>query len=60
MFGILDDLVKTVVKVAVVLPVSVAADVVTLGGELSDKRGRTYTGDAVQGIGKTLKDMNGE
>lgn len=56
--GIFDGLVKGIIKTAVVLPVSVVADVVTLGGELTDKRGRTYTGDAMQGIGKSLKEMS--
>lgn len=60
MFGLLSGLVKTVVKTAVVLPVSIAADVVTIGGELTDKRGRTYTGDAIQGISKSLKEMSDE
>lgn len=58
MFGLLEGLVKTVVKTAVVLPISVVADVATLGGTLTDKRGRSYTGDAMQGIGKSLKEMS--
>lgn len=58
MFGLLTGLVETVVKTAVVLPVSVVADVVTLGGELSDKRGQSYSGDAIDGITKSIKKMN--
>lgn len=58
MFGLLTGLVETVVKTAAVLPVSVVADVVTLGGELSDKRGQCYSGDAIDGITKSIKKMN--
>jgi hypothetical protein len=58
MFGLLEGLVETVVKVAVALPVAVVADVVTLGGELSDKRGQSYSGDAIDGITKSIKKMN--
>lgn len=58
MFGLLTGLVETVVKTAVVLPISVVADVATLGGELNDKRGQTYTGDAIDGISKSIKKMN--
>jgi len=43
-----DSLLKAVVGV-VVAPVAVVADVVTLGGTLSDKP-RTYTGEAVSRI----------
>lgn len=57
MFNLLSGLVETVVKTAVVLPVSLVADVATLGGELSDKRGQSYTGDAVDGITKSIKKM---
>ena len=35
--GIFDGLIKGIIKTAVVLPVSVVTDVVTLGGELTDK-----------------------
>jgi hypothetical protein len=58
MFGLLTGLVETVVKTTVALPVSVVADIVTLGGELNDKRGQTYTGDAIDGISKSIKKMN--
>lgn len=56
--GLFDGLLKTVVNTVVTLPVSVVADVVTLGGELTDKRGRTYTGDAIKGIERGLKEMS--
>lgn len=45
MFGILKSTLKAAAAV-VDIPVAVAADVVTLGGTLSDKAGGTYTGDA--------------
>jgi hypothetical protein len=57
MFGLLKGLVETVVKTAVVLPVSVVADVVTLGGELNDKGGQTYCGDALDSISRSIKEM---
>lgn len=37
MFGFISDLTKVVVKTVLVLPVAVAADVLTLGGELTDR-----------------------
>lgn len=58
MFGLLAGLVETVVKTAVALPVSVVADVVTLGGELTYKRGQCYTGDALDSIGNSIDKMN--
>lgn len=57
MFGLLTGLVETVVKTAVALPVAVVADVVTLGGELSDKRGQSYSGDAIDSITRSIKTM---
>jgi len=60
MFELLTGLVETVVKTAVALPVSVVADVVTLGGELNDKGGQTYTGDAIDGISRSIKKMNND
>ena len=58
MFGLLTGIVETVVKTTVALPVAIVADVVTLGGELSDKRGQSYSGDAIDGITKSIKKMN--
>jgi hypothetical protein len=43
MFGLLNDVLSVAVK-TVTLPVSVAADVVTMGGLLNDKP-CTYTGE---------------
>lgn len=56
MFGILKGLTETVVK-TVVVPVTVVADVVTLGGELNDK-GKTYTGKMLKSIGKSIEEMS--
>lgn len=58
MFGLITGLVETVVKTAVALPVAVVADVITLGGELSDKRGQSYSGDAVDSITRSIKKMS--
>ena len=44
MFGIFESAIKAASAV-IDIPVSIAADVVTLGGALNDKDG-TYTGDA--------------
>lgn len=53
MFGIFEDLAKAAVSV-VKLPVSVAADVVTLGGSLTD-RDRPYTADNVSDLVENLE-----
>lgn len=54
MFGMLESLAKAAVGV-VVTPVAVVADVVTLGGTLTDKR-EPYTAKAVSDIVKNLSD----
>lgn len=51
MFG---SLLKAVVAVAVT-PVAVVADVVTLGGELTDRK-ETYTGQVLDAVEKNLSD----
>lgn len=56
MFKMLGNLTKAVVGVAVELPVAVVADVVTLGGSLTDTQKRPYTTDAVSNIVKNVKD----
>lgn len=56
--GLFDGLLKVAVNTVVALPVALVADVVTLGGELTDKRGRTHTGDAIKGIERGLKEMS--
>lgn len=55
MFGILKSAVK-VASAVVDVPVSVAADVVTMGGALTDKD-KTYTGEAAERLVKNVKDM---
>lgn len=54
MFGMLESLAKAAVG-AVTLPVSIAADVVTLGGSLTDKD-KPYTASTVSDIVKNLED----
>lgn len=56
MFGILKGLTEAVVKTAV-LPVTVVADVVTLGGLVNDKKG-SYTGEMLDSIGRSIEDMS--
>lgn len=52
--GIFDSLVKAVVNVATV-PVFVVADVVTLGGALTDKD-KPYTAETISDLVENLKD----
>jgi hypothetical protein len=54
MFGILSNLTKAVVGVVVETPLAVAADVVTLGGVLTDKK-ETYTETAVKNVYKNVE-----
>jgi len=54
MFGMLESLAKAAVSV-VTVPVAVVADVVTLGGALTDKD-QPYTADAVGDLVDNLKD----
>tara|TARA_R110000782_G_scaffold145038_1_gene237833 strand:- start:1 stop:183 length:183 start_codon:yes stop_codon:yes gene_type:complete len=59
MFNLIAGLTETVVKTAVGVPITIAADIATLGGEMSDKRGsQSYTGDMVDSINKSLKKMS--
>lgn len=55
MFKTLSSLTKAIVGAAVVTPVSAIADVITLGGALTDKES-TYTGDALRDVMQNLKD----
>ena len=55
MFEFLTSTVKAAAAV-VDIPVSMAADVVTLGGALTD-RDTTYTGDAASRLVKNVQDM---
>jgi len=54
MFGILESLAKAATAI-VTVPVGVVADVVTLGGVLTDKD-RLYTAEAVSDLVQNLKD----
>lgn len=56
MFGILKSTLKAASAV-VDVPVSAAADLVTMGGELSGKKGGTYTGDAAGRFVQNVKDI---
>lgn len=49
MFNILGDLTKAVVGAVVETPIAVVADVVTMGGVLTDKD-EPYTATAVKGV----------
>lgn len=53
MFGMLESLTKAALGV-VTVPVAVVADVVTLGGVLTDKS-EPYTAEAVSDVVKNLK-----
>lgn len=58
MLNFITGMTKAVVKTAVGLPVAVVADVITLGGLATDKRGdRPYTGDMLKSIGESLDEM---
>lgn len=56
MFGILKSAVKAASAV-VDVPVSLLADVVTLGGALTDKD-KPYTAEAAERLVKNVKDMS--
>lgn len=54
MFGILGDLTKAVVGVVVETPLAVAADVLTLGGAITDKD-EPYTATALKVVMKNVE-----
>lgn len=54
MFGMLEKLTKAAVGVVVETPLAVAADVVTLGGSLTDKA-KPYTATAVEKVVKNVQ-----
>lgn len=58
MLGFIKGLTETVVKTAVRVPVAIVADVVTLGGEVSGKGGQCYTGDMIDSINDSMKEMS--
>lgn len=49
MFGMLESLTKAVVGVVIETPVAVAADVITLGGSLTDRE-EPYTSEAISKV----------
>lgn len=54
MFSMLSNLTKAVVGVVVETPIAVVADVVTLGGSLTDKD-KPYTAEAVSKVFNNLQ-----
>ena len=54
MFGILVDLTKAVVGVVVETPIALAADVLTLGGSITDKE-EPNTATALKGVMKNVE-----
>jgi hypothetical protein len=58
MFDILSNLTKAAVGLVVRTPLAVAADVITLGGTLTDKNqcgGETYTASALKDVVKNIE-----
>jgi hypothetical protein len=55
MFGMLSSLTKAVVGAVVETPIAIAADVVTLGGSLTDKE-EPYTATAVSKVVKNIEE----
>lgn len=54
MFGLLTDLTKAVVGVVVETPIAIAADVLTLGGAITDKE-EPYTATAIKGVMQNIE-----
>ena len=54
MFGILGDLTKAVVGVVIETPVAIAADMLTLGGSITDKN-EPYTAATLKGVMKNIE-----
>lgn len=54
MFGMLESLVKATVGVVVETPIALVADVVTLGGSLTDKTA-PYTAEAVSKVVENIQ-----
>lgn len=55
MFGMLGNLVKATVGVVVETPIAVVADVVTLGGSLTDKD-KPYTAEAISKVVENIQE----
>lgn len=56
MLGFVTGLTKAVAKTVVGIPVAVVMDVVTLGGDLTNKS-QSYTGKMVDGISDAVDEM---
>ena len=54
MFGFIGDLAKAAVGVVIETPIAIVADVVTMGGALTDKD-EPYTATAVKGVMKNVE-----
>ena len=55
MFGMLGNLVKATVGVVIETPIAVVADVVTLGGSLTDKD-KPYTAEAISKVVENIQE----
>lgn len=55
MFGFIESLAKATVGAVIETPLAVIADVVTLGGELTDQK-ESYTETAVSKVVKNVQD----
>jgi hypothetical protein len=55
MFGLLENLTKAVIGVVVETPVAIVADVITMGGALTDKD-EPHTATALKGVMKNIGD----
>lgn len=55
MFGMLESLAKAVVGAVIETPVAIAADIVTMGGALTDKS-EPYTATAIKGVVKNVQE----
>jgi hypothetical protein len=56
MFGMLTSTIKAASAV-IDVPVAVVADTLTMGGVTTDKKGRSYTGDAAARFVENVKDI---
>ena len=59
MFGMLGDLAKAAVGVVIETPIAVVADVVTMGGALTDKD-QPYTATALEKVVKNVENATKE
>lgn len=53
MFGIINNLVKATVGVVIETPIAIAADVITMGGAMTDKD-KPYTAEALEKVVKNI------